>query len=423
MQNDYYWDDEWSPRDSDESRARGGFWIAVFLLLSLLACVAAAVLVPGGLGFLAGYAQLQAQNHENAIQHFQRGLGYLAENYPELAYTEFEIAVKYDATYEPAQQKLRELQTTFGGRGTPGPPEEDRVAAALFDEARDLISKKEWGDAINRLEQLRSLKADYRAPEVTDLLYQAYFEGGKAAVAEGQIELARERFDAALVIRGGDVEVQRQRDLAVLYLDGQQAVGYNWQTAVQKFSALYQQDPNYDDVKKRLAEAHAQYGDLAAKQNAWCLAAREYDGALALTNDTQLASKRNQAMSLCRQAIVATPTTTPVPGTEIYIAKISTVASKPCTGSGDVSGGVRDALGQPLAGAQVAYYADGINRVTTRTNASGQYQFVWGGDARLFHIIVLSADGRTPAGIAADVQYPGGNSPGCHIVVDWQKVQ
>jgi hypothetical protein len=97
-----------------------------------------------------------------------------------------------------------------------------------------LVAQKDWDGAITRLEQLRTLRANYRTAEVADLLYQAYVGGGKAAVSMGQIELARGRFEAALAIRN-DPEIVRQRDLAVLYLDGQQAVGYNWQTAIQKF--------------------------------------------------------------------------------------------------------------------------------------------------------------------------------------------
>lgn len=401
---------------------RGTFPIALFLLLSLIACVTGAVVVPGGLGFLAGYQELQVVNHENAILHFQRGLGYLAESYPELAYTEFENALKYDSTYEPAQQKLRELQAKLGGRGTPGPQQEGLVASTLFDEAVDLISQKQWGDAINRLEQLKSLKADYRAAEVSDFLYQAYVENGKEAVVTGQIELARERFDAALAIRGGNAEVQRQRDLAVLYLDGQQAVGYDWPTAIQKFSTLYQQDPNYDEVKKRLVDAYIQYGDLAARQNAWCLAQREYESALALTSDAALTQKRGQAATLCRQVVLATPTLVSA-STESYIWKISKATGLACDGNGDVSGFVRDALGRPIPGVIVAYDVEGLPRVTTRTDAYGQYKFIWGKDAGLFHVVVLGADGKTPAGIAANIQYPGGTSPGCHVIVDWHKVQ
>lgn len=423
MQSDYYIQEHWQRHDADTRRAHSGFGIALILLAALLICPAAAVLVPGGLGFIVGYQELQAQNHENAIQHFQRGLGYLAENYPELAYAEFEIALKYDPTYEPAQEKLSELQATLPERGTAGGKEEGRIAATLFDEARRLIAQKEWSDAIVRLEQLRTLKSDYRAQEVRDLLFQTYVEGGKSAAAGGHIELARERFDAALTIRKGDAEVQRQRELAVLYLDGQQAVGYNWQVAVQKFSALYQLDPNYNDVKKRLFEAHVQYGDAAAKQNAWCLAAREYEGALALANDATLAQKRAQAMALCKQAIVATPTPTAVPGMENYSAKISSPTGKSCKGEGSISGVVRDASGQPLAGVNVSYYTDTGIHSSTRTDAKGQYQFILGKDAGLFHVVVLSSDGKTPAGLAADVPYPGGNNAGCHVVVDWQKVQ
>ncbi len=419
MQNDYSWQDQdWAP----EPRARGGIWIVLFLLLSLLACTSAALLVPGALGFMAGYNELQAQNHENAIQHFQRGLGYLAENYPELAYTEFEIAVKYDPGYQPAHDKLREMQGTMPQAGTPGPQEENRVAAALFDEANDLVSKKQWDDAINRLEQLRALNTGYRSQEANDLLFQAYVAGGKAATAANQIELGRERFEAALTIRPGDPDTVHQRDLAALYLDGQQAAGYKWDVAISKFSDLYKQDPNYDDVKQRLVDAYVQYGDTAMKQNASCLAVREYDGALAIVKDNQISDKRTQAMSACRVAIVATPMPPGMtPGTESYLPKIQKDIKACTTGTGDVSGIVRDALGQPLPGVVVAYYADGIERVAARTNATGQYQFIWGSSSGLFHVMVLGSDGKTPASNVADVDYPGGSKPGCHIIVDWQR--
>jgi len=414
MQNDSYWENE---NSTENPRAR--FWIILFLFVSLLACVSAALFIPSGLGFLTGYQELQVRNHESAIVHFNRGLGYLAENYPELARTEFGIALRFDSNYEPAQQKLREMQPT--SVGTPSAPE-DNVAATLFNEARDLATQKQWGDAITRLEQLRTLNAGYRTAEVNDLLFQAYSNGGKAAVASGQIELARERFDVALTFRKNDPDVLRQRDLAVLYLDGQQAVGYNWQTAIQKFSTLYQQDPNYDDVKKRLFDAYSTYGDLAAKQSSPCLAVKEYDGALALTNDATVTQKRAQSMNLCKQAISATPTPLAPVGTENYIWNISKAMDKSCGGTGDITGAVRDALGRLLTGVPIGYYADGIPLVATRTDANGQYQFVLGKDPGHLHIAILGADGKTPSTFT-DVEYPGGNNAGCHILVDWQRIQ
>ena len=417
----YYSDDPPAPLDPPERARRS--WIVLFLLGSLLACVLGAVFIPGGLGFIVGYQELQAQNHELAIQHFNRGLGFLAENYPELAYTEFEIAVKFDGSFDPAQQKLKEMEATLGGKGTPGAPQEDRVAAALFDDASSLMAQKLWGDAITRLEQLRTLKPDYRTAQVNDMLYNAYVAGGRDAVVLGQIEIARERFEAALTIRNGDAEVVRQRDLALLYLDGQQATGYNWQTAISKLAALYQQAPNYYDVKKRLIDAYSQYAELALKQNAPCLASSTYDKALAINKDASLAEKRAQAMALCKQAISATPTPVIPAGTGEYIFTKTTSADKPCSGIGNVSGAVRDAQGHPIADAAVGYYADGINLIATRTDVNGLYQLIWGKDPGLFHVVILGTDGKTPAGLAADVEYPGGNAPGCHVVIDWQKVQ
>lgn len=423
MYNDYESQQE-GRTPAEPVRKHSGFWVGAFLLGALLISLVGSVAAPVILGFVAGYDQLQAQNHENAIQHFQRGLGYLAENYPELAYTEFEVAVRYDPSYGPARDKLVEMQAVINPSGTPGAEDENRVADALFAEAKDLVAKQAWSDAIVRLEQLRTLKPDYRTQETVDLLYTAYVESGKAAVAANQIELARERFDAALFIRNGDPEVQRQRDLAALYLDAQQAVGYNWPVAIQKFAQLYQMDPKYDDVRDRLVSAYAQYGDTASKQGAWCLAVREYDGALAIVSDAQTQTKRAQAMAACRQAISVTPSPVPTTGMETYLSKISKDTARPCaSGTGDVSGVVRDAFLQPLAGVWVAYYADGINRVSTRTNAAGQYQFTWGADPGLFHVIILSADGKTQVGVAADVDYPGANRAGCHVTVDWQRVQ
>jgi hypothetical protein len=250
----------------------------------------------------------------------------------------------------------------------------------------------------------------------------------------GQIEIARERFEAALAIRNGDPEVKRQHDMAELYLEGQQAVGYNWQTAVQKFSGLYQQDPNYDDVKRRLFDAHLQYGDKACKEGAWALAQREYDGALALTNDPQLAQKRALAPTLCKKAATPTPAGTPIPGgtpapvstatIESYTWKTSLGMDKPCAGPGDVSGVVRDALGRALPNVAVGYYADDIPLISMRTNANGQYQFtILVKDPRDLHVVLLGADGKTPITLSADVKYPGANVTGCHIVIEWQKVQ
>lgn len=406
--------------------------IPLFLFIALAVCVVGAVVVPAFVGAVAGYQQLQIENHENAILHYQRGLGYLSESYPDLALAEFQISLRYDNSFDPARQKLDEMQAKVAAekQNAAGTPSSIGIAAKLLEEARGYIAQKQWNDAVNRLEQLKGLGPGFQPTSVNDLLFQAYVESGKQAIAKGQIEFARERFDAALGVRK-DGEVLRQRDMAVLYLDGQQAANTDLPTAIQKFSTLYLQDQNYNDVKKRLFDAYLQYGDRAAKENAWCLAAREYDHANTLTSDSQANQKYNQAITRCKQGALMTPTPTvaitpgatpaAIPDTYALVRNLAT--AQPCTGNGDITGSVRDSLGNPMVGFYVAYEGENINRISTATDASGQFKLGLGRDAAALRVFVLAGDGKTPSGFIVNVQYPGGANPGCHIVVDWQKAQ
>lgn len=436
-----------SVNDQSESYEYSGHsrgWILLFLVIALVVCVLGSLLVPAGLGYIAGQQELQVQSHEAAIQHFNRGLSLLADNYPESAMAEFEIALKYDSGFEPAQQKLAGLQPKIVN-GTPQSNSEDQVAMTLFNEARNFVLQREWSDAITRLEQLRTLKADYRASDVKSLLYQAYVEGGRDAVRAGQIELARERFDGALLVSNGDPEVTKQRDLAVLYLEGKQAMGFNWQTAIQKFTALDSREPNFYDAKKQLFEAHWQYADIALKQNSPCLAAREYDSALALQQDASVSQKRTQAMNLCKQAITSPPTATPVitgtvttiaptttttatntpmTVTENYAYKLATATDKQCNnGAGDISGTIRDAQGKPMVNVLIGYYIEANALTIARSNVNGQYLFLLGKEPALINVAMMTADAKSTIPLAAIVSYPGANSSGCHVILDWQKIQ
>ncbi len=402
-----------------QSRGTGG-QIILFLLAALLVCIAGALLVPAGTGAVVGYLELQDQNKSNAELHYQRGMGYLAENYPELAFSEFQIALKYDSTHEGAQEQHAELQAAFNNRGTPGAAQSN-VAPALYEQAKTLTTKKEWSEAIVRLEQLRSLDEKYRAAEVTEMLYTAYVEGGKTAVAFLQIEIARERFDAALALRNNDPAIKRQRELATLYLEGQQYAGSRWDLAAQKFAAVHDKDPNYADVKKRLVEAHLMYGDIAMK-TAPCLALRSYENAAAVSNDPPVIQKRNQASAQCKERLASPPTPT-LSAAESYTWKILTNTNAACASTGDLSGTVRDAGGRGLSGINVSYSTDAGARTTAKTDANGEYKFAWGKDAATFRVSIVGADGKTPASTVVDVIYPGGASAGCHIILDWQKAQ
>jgi hypothetical protein len=142
-----------------------------------------------------------------------------------------------------------------------------------------------------------------------------------------------------------------------------------------------------------------------------------------LASDLQLPDKRAQQKALCLKAIT-TPKQTPTPGaSENYGWNISTASDKPCAGAGDISGTVRDALGRFVADVNVGYYSNGGNPLVAKTNASGQFQINLSKDASVVKLAILSADGKTPTSAIAEVPYPGGNNAGCHLVIDWQRVQ
>jgi hypothetical protein len=70
----------------------------------------------------------------------------------------------------------------------------------------------------------------------------------------------------------------------------------------------------------------------------------------------------------------------------------------------------------------LGYASNGGNLLVTKTNANGQYQFNLGKDPTVIKLSILGADAKTPTSLTAEVPYPGGGA-GCHLVVDWQRVQ
>ena len=74
-----------------------------------------------------------------------------------------------------------------------------------------------------------------------------------------------------------------------------------WPRAIELLENLYTDDPQYRDVEARLQDAHAAYGDQLAEQQQWCLALNEYESALSVRNQVDLAQKRNAAQVQCDQ--------------------------------------------------------------------------------------------------------------------------
>jgi tetratricopeptide (TPR) repeat protein len=393
----------------------------LWLLLVILVSLAIGLLTPTLLGIYLGGQQRADYLHGRAVEHYRQALAYEAEDYSELAIAELQIALKFDPTYTEASDKLRALQAGPGASGTPV-PNSVSVADQLFNGAQAAIAKQQWSDAIDYLEEIRRANPDYQATEINALLIQAYMNSGNQAVTAGQIEQAQARFDAVLALAPANAEAKSLRDRAQLYLSGTRAMDSNWHSAALDLNQLYQLDPNFYDVKQQLMNALVGYGDLASRQGASCIAAREYDQAVILGAGSAAATKLDEASASCKQAVLApTPTATPPGAIGRFVAAGHVDTAATCQGAGGVTGTVRDAQGNALAGIMIRIYNDvDYNPPPVISDSDGRYQIALGKDAGLFHLVVVAPDG-TPASEVLDLKYPGGAASGCHGIVDWTR--
>lgn len=181
---------------------------------------------------------------------------------------------------------------------------------------------------------------------------------------------------------------------------------------------------------------------MATNQGAFCIAARELNAALALGADAALQTQVAALNENCKQAILnPTPTFTPtveggepIPitvtpnpnaptggasGALLYTPQMRVRQNAQCSGAGNIKGAVKNAQGEPLSNIGIKIYNDfGYLPPYARTNPAGEYEIVLGSDKGLFHLVVADDFGSNASAVL-NVDYPGGNVQGCHIVVDW----
>ncbi len=420
--------------------------LAWFVVLAI-AGIALAFTIPFTLGVYFGNRDRQQFVSQQATEHFQRALAYESETYNELAIAELNLALQYDPNYEAARKKLEQLKTVSLVKNQKE-PQDVAIAKQLFDSAQASFDSQDWNGAIDMFEELRRVKNDYEAEAVSARLVSAYVNAGKQALAQNDVDLAKRRFDAALAIDANSAEARTLSDRATLYFHGVKALGTDWVTAVLSLEELYDRDPNFGDVKAKLREAHLGYGNVAANQGAFCIAARELNAALNLGTDTATQAQADAANESCKQAILnPTPTFTPtVEGAEltpiaitpdpnatpkavissgglIYTAQQRVRQNAKCNGTGDIRGAVSDAQGKPLQNVGIKIYNDfGYAPPYARTDLAGEYEIVLGSDKGLFHLVVVDDFGSNASAVL-NVDYPGGNVQGCHINVDWTRTK
>lgn len=421
--------------------------LAWFIVLAIVG-VALAVTIPFTVGVYFGNQDRAAYVDRQAQEHFQRALAYESETYNQLAIAELELALQYKPDYEPARTKLEQLKTVHT-EIIEQEPQDVVIAKQLYESADQAFVALDWNNAIDLFEELRRVKSDYRVSQVDAKLVEAYLAAGKQALLGNDVDLARRRFEAALALDPNNAAARTQRERALLYFTGVSYMGSNWPSAVATLAELYSRDSNFGDVAVRLREAHIGYGGFASDQGAYCIAAREFDEALVLGAGTETQIKYRAANDACKNAILnPTATLTPTPeggfatpdpfatpnpfatprpgatGAGVLYAPGSRVRQNAlCNGTGDIRGTVKDAQGNPIPNVGVKIYNDfGYLPPFARTDPAGEYQIALGSDKGVFHLVIVDDFGSNASAVF-DVDYPGGNVQGCHIVVNWTRIK
>lgn len=422
--------------------------VTAWLIMLAIVGIALAFTVPFTLGVYFGNQDRSAFVERQAQEHFQRALAYESETYTQLAIAELELALQYKPDYQPARDKLNQLKTVHTSSAEQE-PQDVAIAKQLYASAEESVIAEDWSSGIDLFEELRRVKSDYRVSEVNGYLVKAYVAAGKQALLANDVDLARRRFEAALTIDPNNLEARTQRERAELYFAGVAYMGVSWGSAVTTFQELYAQDPNFGDVKIRLRESHVGYGDFASTQGAFCIAAREFDSAVALGADSDAATQAAAANIRCKDAILnptatATPTPeggiptpdglitpvvlgTPIPGTSagsvLYAPGVRVRQNAACNGTGDIRGSIQTAAGDPIPNVGVKIYNDfGYLPPYARSDPAGEYEIALGSDKGQFHLVIVDDFGSNASAVL-NVDYPGGNVQGCHIVVNWTRIK
>lgn len=294
------------------------------------------ILLLGAVGGYLGYrsaiaARVQAVNGQTtkvATEQFMLGVQAQTSGNHALALRHFEYVIELDPNFPGVKDKLAQSMMAVALMRTPTltpaiilptptiaftPTPDLRGEEEIFNNARALVSNKEWGKALEVLDTLRNRNIKYRPVEVDGMYYVALRHQGMLSINMGRLETGL--YQLALTERFAplDVDADGLRIWARMYLTGASYWGVRWDKVVDIFAQIYPYYPNLRDVlgvtaaeRFRLASIH--YGDEFAAQEKSCEAYEQYNNAQKLVKDAAVEPKMDAAFKICYP-----PTSTPGP--------------------------------------------------------------------------------------------------------------
>jgi tetratricopeptide (TPR) repeat protein len=136
-----------------------------------------------------------------------------------------------------------------------------------------------WSYAIELLDQIRDI--DPANAEAEEKLFAAHFNFATQLVKDGQLEEAITRFDQTLLLRPDYFPAQEAQELASTYLKGLESYHQgNWGEAIDYLEKVYPRDYGYQDIGDLLYGAHWQQGADLQESGQLTEALAEYRRAL-----------------------------------------------------------------------------------------------------------------------------------------------
>jgi tetratricopeptide (TPR) repeat protein len=312
-----------NPPPAPKSR-RKWIWIGALVYLLVLGFVITASALAGNQSGEYTYRSVETQVVQSSLdEQFALAMQDMAAERYAVAIQRFEYIINQDPTYPGITEQMALAMQVLYATATPTPPQATitptptrdlRPVEELMTQALSLTANGSWDEAIDTLIALRGADPEFMTARVDGLLFLSLNQRGIEKIWQlGNLEGGI--YDLALSERFGPLDVQANsaRDLARLYIIGSSFWEVHPEQAVYYFGQVASAAPGLRDASgwtalERYRAALIQYGDLLASQGAWCDAQTQYELAMGVRADDQLAETLKAAMLKC-----SPPTNTPEP--------------------------------------------------------------------------------------------------------------
>jgi serine/threonine protein kinase len=263
----------------------------------------------------------------------------IEENKPQQALTLLDQILTEDPDYADAAALKRELTTT------PTPEPTVNPLATLLTQAEEAVTQQQWTNALDNIDQIRQVDAEFEATRISSLFCDATVGRGLDRLStltpdsdqQQLITAALDDFQAGADECLRRTDLQEQTDRATSYLAALNTPPNDYDTLIELLTPIVAAAPNYAQKNARnlLYATHVQRGDNRKEVDDIVGALSDYETALALKVDDPSQAQMHRAellVSMGQQTSAPPPAIEPTPApitTTAVVTADSTVTPQP----------------------------------------------------------------------------------------------